>query len=125
MADRKEAARILGELPAQDLKAVEELAHWHESIGAAAGFKAEERAHRLSLVDETAQPRLRKLAREYLAAARGTRGSRAQENLLWARVHEYWRQAAQAHAHCIDGVVQAGKGAEKSVAPMVTGSLRA
>ena len=125
MADRKEAARILGELPAQDLKAVEELAHWHESISAAEGFKAEERAHRLALVDETAQPRLRKLAREYLAAVRGTRGSRAQENLLWARIHEYWRQAAQAHARCIDGVVQAGKGAEKSVAPMVTGTLRA
>jgi hypothetical protein len=38
MAERKDAARLLGELPAQDLKALEELAHWHESVGAAEGF---------------------------------------------------------------------------------------
>jgi hypothetical protein len=99
MADRKEARRILDELPPQDLKAAEELAHWHESIGAAEGFKPEERVQRLAMIDEAAQPRLRKLAREYSAAARG---ARVQQNLLWARIHEYWRQAAQAYARCID-----------------------
>ena len=125
MADRKEAARLLGELPAQDLKAIEELAHWHESVGAAEGFKPDERAQRLALVDEAAQPRLKKLAREYVAAARGTRGSRAQENLLWARIHEYWRQAGQAQARGADEAVQAGKSAEKAVAPAVTGAVRA
>src|SRR5262245_44793853 len=125
MADRKEATRILGELPAQDLKAVEELGHWHESVGAAEGFKPEERAQRLALIEETAQPRLRKLEREYLAAARGTRGSRAQENLLWTRNHDYWRHAGQAQARCVEAVIQAGKGAEKNLAPVATAAVRA
>jgi hypothetical protein len=116
MADRKEAARLLGELPAQDLKAVEELAHWYESLGAAQGFKAEERAQRLAMVDEAAQPRLRKLSREYLASVRSAKGSHAQQNLIWARMHEYWRLAGQAFAGAIDG---------KSEPGLVLGALRA
>jgi hypothetical protein len=115
MADRKNARRILDELPAQDLKAVEELAHWHESVGAAEGFKPEERAQLLAMIDEAAQPRLRKLEQEYLAAARAPRGSRAQENLLWARVHDYWRQAGQAYARAIES---------KALPELVVGALR-
>ena len=102
MAERKEATRLLSELPAQDLKAVEELAHWHESLSGAQGFKPEERAQRLMMVDEAAEPRLRKLSREYLASVRSVKGSRAQQNLIWARVHEYWRQAGQAFAQAAD-----------------------
>lgn len=106
MADRKEAARLLGELPAQDLKAVEELAHWYESLSAAQGFKPEERAQRLAMLDEAAQPRLRKLSVEYLASVRAAKGSRAQQNLVWMRVHEYWRQAARAFTAAIDAKAQ-------------------
>ena len=116
MAERKDATRLLGELPAQDLKALEELAHWHESVGAAEGFKPEERVHRLTAIDEAAQPRLRKLSRDYLTSAR-TGGSRAQENLIWARVHEYWRQAGQAFARAIDE--------KKPQPPVVLAALRA
>jgi hypothetical protein len=104
MADRKEARRILDELPAQDLKAAEELAQWHESVSTAKGFKAEERAQRLAMIDEAAQPRLRKLAREYLRAT----SSKAQQSLLWTRIHEYWRQAGQAHARCVGAKVLPG-----------------
>ena len=102
MAERKEAARLLNELPAQDLKAVEELAHWYESLSAAQGFKPEERAQRLAMVEEAAEPRLRKLSRDYLASVRSAKGSRAQQNLIWARVHEYWRQAGRAFAQAAD-----------------------
>jgi hypothetical protein len=102
MADRKEATRLLGELPPQDLKAVEELANWYESVGAAEGFKAEERAQRLAMLDEAAQPRLRKLSKDYLASVRSAKGSRAQENLLWTRLHNYWRNVAHAYAGLAD-----------------------
>jgi hypothetical protein len=102
MADRKEAARLLGELPAQDLKALEELAHWYDSLSTAEGFKPEERAQRLAMVDEAAQPRLRKLSKDFLASVRSAKGSRAQENLLWTRVHDYWSKAAQAYARTVD-----------------------
>ena len=117
MADRKDAARILGELPAQDLKALDELAHWYESLSTAEGFKPEERAQRFAMVEEAAQPRLRKLSKDYLASVRSAKGSRAQENLVWTRVHEYWRQAGQGFARAID---------EKKPHPaMVLGALRA
>jgi len=116
MADRKEARRLLDQLPAQDLKAAEELAHWHESASTAQGFKPEERAQRIAMIDETGQLRLKKLERDYLAAARNARASRAQENLVWTRIHEYWRQAAQAYMRCIDA---------KSPPEVILGGMRA
>jgi len=79
MADPKEARRILEALPAQELKALEELSTWHESVGSAPGFKPADRMQLLVQVDDAAQPRLRKLARDYFAAKRP---SRYQENLM-------------------------------------------
>jgi hypothetical protein len=96
MADRKQARRALDELPAQDLKALDELAHWHESVGTAEGFKPEDRAQVLAMIDEAAQPRLAKLGREYFAA------QKVQQSLLWTRIHEYWRQAGQAYARAFE-----------------------
>ena len=88
MTDRKEATRLLGELPAQDLKALEELAHWYDSLSTAEGFKPEERAQRLAMVDEAGQPRVRKLSKDFLASVRSAKGSRAQQNLVWTRRHD-------------------------------------
>jgi len=110
MTDAKEARRILGELPAQDaVRALEELAHWHESLSLAEGFRPEERIELLLLVDDAAQPRVRKLTRDYLAQAPT---SRFQENRLWTALHEYWRQAGLALARAVDLFVQGAKGAE-------------
>ena len=69
MADAKEAKRLLDELPAQDAKALEELAGWHESV-AAADLKADVRIQRQLAIDEAAQARMRKLAREVLIPSR-------------------------------------------------------
>src|SRR5688572_4576430 len=125
MAERKEAGRLLSELPAHDGKAIEELGHWHDSLAAAEGFKVEELAQRLAMVDEAARPKLEKTARQYLAATRSGGTQRAQENLLWARMHEYWRQAGHAHARAVDALVQAGKGAEKTLPGAALAALRA
>jgi hypothetical protein len=62
------------------------------------------------MIDEAAQPRLRKLAREYLGAGR------VQQNLLWTRIHDYWRQAGQAYARAIES---------KPLPELVVGGLRA
>ena len=125
-ADLKEARRVLDHVATQPLKALEELAHWHESVAAAERFKPEDRAQRLALIDETAQPRVRKQAQDYLAAARAAKGSRAQENLMWTRIHEYWRHAGQAYARCIDSVLQGGKTLEIKVLPgVMVAALRA
>jgi len=104
MRNPKEAKRILEALPAEDLKGLEELAHWHESVSAAEGFKPPERAALLIAIDDAAQPRLRKASREYFAA---TRPSRYQENRIWTQMHEYWKQAGVAFARAVDGAAQA------------------
>lgn len=110
LADPKEAQRLIEALPAHDpLKALEELAHWHESVAATEGFRPDARFELIFRLDEAAQPRLRKLTREYLAAARP---SRFQENRMWTHGYEYWRQCAQAYARAMDAVLQGVKGAE-------------
>ena len=114
MANPKEARRILEQLPAQELKALDELAHWLESVSLAEGFKPAERLQSLSAIDDAAQPRARKVARDYFAAARP---SRYQENLMWTQLHEYWRQAGLAWARAIDALLQAGKGSDAKALP--------
>ena len=66
------------------LKALEELAHWHESVSAAEASSPTSASSACSRSTRRRSRALRKLAREYLAA-RAAAGSRFQENLLWTR----------------------------------------
>ena len=119
LADPKEAKRVLEALPANDpYKCVDELAHWLESVASAEGFKAEARLQLLFMLDDNAQPRVRKLTAEYFAA---TRPSRFQENRLWTTVHGFWKQAAWAYARSVEQFVQNVKGVEgaKSQLPLL------
>ena len=120
MANPKEARRILDALPAQELKALDELAHWHESVSTAAGFKPADRLQLTGALDDAAQPRLRKLSRDYFAA---TRPSRYQENLLWTQMHEYWRQAGLAWARSVDACLKANDA--RALATAAVRALRA
>jgi hypothetical protein len=114
MGDPKEAKRILEELTTGDAnKALEELAHWHESVSTVPGFKLDARAQLLVQLDDAAQPRVRKLAREYMGAGRL---SRVIENRLWTHAHEYNRQAGQAFARCIDEFIKEPKAADPAKA---------
>jgi len=117
MANPKEARRVLDTLPAQELKALDELSHWHESVSTAAGFKPGDRLQLTGALDDAAQPRLRKLARDYFGA---TRPSRYQEALLWTQMHEYWRQAGLAWARSVDACLQA-----KDVRALANAAVRA
>lgn len=124
MADAKEVKRLLEGLPAQDAKALEELANWLESVSAA-DMRADLRIHRLLAIDEAAQPRTRKLAREVLTPAPQT--SRFQDGVNWTRLHDYWRHAGLAFARCVDSFLQGAKGAEaaKTLLPLtVSRALR-
>jgi hypothetical protein len=123
LADPKEARRLMEALPAQDsLKALEELAHWHESVAGAEGFRPDARFELLLMLDEAAQPRLRKVTREYLAA---TRPSRFQENRIWTHMYDYCRQAGQAYARAIDTVLQGAKGADAAKPHLALACARA
>ena len=91
LASAKELKRVLEALPDNDLfKALDELMHWVESVAAAEDFKPEARIQLLFALDEAAQPRVRKLARDYFAAGRP---SRYMENRIWTAIQGYWKQA--------------------------------
>lgn len=116
MAELKEAKRLLEVLPAQDnFKALEEISHWLESVSMAEGFKSDYRAQLLLMIDDAAQPRVRKLIREYLATQRP---SKFQENRLWGAIHEFWHQAGLAYARMIDQFVNNAKGVDAAKAQL-------
>jgi hypothetical protein len=125
LADPKEAKRILDALPGNDpVKALDELMHWMESVAAVEGFRPEQRIQLLFALDEAAQPRARKLAKDYFAAGRP---SRFQENRLWTALHGYWRQAGYAYARSIDQFVQGHKGVDAArnlLLPLLVRTLR-
>src|SRR5258706_6511354 len=118
LADPKEAKRLLEALPADEVKALDEIMHWIESVAALEGFKPEARLQLLFVLDDAAQPRVRKLAKESFTTARP---SRYQENRLWTALHGYWRQAGHAYARQIDQFVQGQKGidAAKALLPLL------
>jgi hypothetical protein len=123
MRNPKEARRILDALPADDVAALEELAHWQESVSVAEGFRLPERAGLLLAIDEAAHPRVRKLTREYCGAARP---SRYQENRLWTHLHEYWKQAALGFARTVDAAAPAAKALDpRALALVATRALHA
>ena len=126
LAEPREARQLLDGIAAHDpLKALEELADWHESVGAAEGFKPDARIQLLFAIDEAAQPHVRKIAREYLAAVRPTR---FQENRIWTHLYEYCRRCGHAYALSVDAVLQGAKGADaaKPLLPLlVVRALRA
>jgi len=114
MANPKDARRLLDELPSNDpFKALEELSHWFESVSTVEGFKIDQRVNLLFLIDETGQPLVRKLVRDYLGSARP---SKFQENRLWTRIHDYWSQAGKAYGRAVDQFVTGGKSADHAKA---------
>jgi len=120
MADLKEARRILDEVPANDaFKALDELAHWLESVRGAQGMKPDYQAQLYLLIDEAAQLHLRKLQRDYLS---NPRLSKFQEQRLWGAIHFYWTQASLAFPASIDLFATGAKGADalKNSLPLLT-----
>jgi hypothetical protein len=116
LADPREAKRLLEALPENDpVKALDELMHWMESVAAVEGFKPEARVQLLLQVDDAAQQRARKLARDYFADARP---SRFQENRLWTALHGYWKQAGYSFARAVDLYVQNVKGVDAAKAQL-------
>jgi len=115
LADPKEAKRLLDALPADEVKALDEMMHWMESVAVAESFKPEARIQLLFTLDEVAQPRLRKLAKDYFTTGRP---SRFQENRLWTALHGYWKQAGYAYARSVDQFVQNAKGIDAAKAQL-------
>ncbi|HEX5092831.1 MAG TPA: hypothetical protein VFV84_09120 [Burkholderiales bacterium] len=125
MADEASVRRILGELPRDSMKALEELGHWHESVATTPEFRPEVRVEVLLAIDAAAEPHVKKVLREYLTAGRLTR---FQENRLWSAAHGYWAPAALAMAQVVDLFLQGAKGMDRArpqLPSLLTGALRA
>jgi hypothetical protein len=125
MADSASVRRILGELPRDPIKALEELGHWHESVAATPDFRPEMRVEVLLAIDAAAELHVRKVLREYLLPGRLTR---FQENRLWSAAQGYWMPASLALAQLVDLFLQGAKGVERArpqLPALLAGALRA
>jgi len=93
-ADLKKAREFLsGLIAAEPLTSLEDLTHWLQSVSGENAFKPEHRAQAYLMIDETAQPHLRRALRDYLAA---TRLPKQQELRIWNVVDAYLQEAAGA-----------------------------
>jgi hypothetical protein len=119
MADLKEAKRLLAGLSASDpCQGLDEATHYLESVTVEPGFRPEQRAQLIQLVDEAGQLLARKAGREYIASSRI---GKHQETKLWTLVYGYWKAAALAYVTCLDSYATGQKGAEalKGTVPLL------
>lgn len=99
MAEIKSAQTLLEGLSKSDpLKSLQEVTTWIESVREHDEFRLDHQLAVLRLLDETARPFERKLARDYFAAGNL---HTFQENRLWLALNEFYRQLAQAYFHVL------------------------
>src|SRR5574340_1065431 len=95
MADIRSAQALLDDLPKNDpYKSLMELSEWLESVADHADFRLEHQFAVVRLLDETAQPYARKLARDYFTPQEL---NKFQENRLWMVLGGLCRHAAKAY----------------------------
>lgn len=119
MADIKSAQKLLDDLPKSDaLKTIQELTSWLDAVSGHAEFQMEHESAVVRLLDETARPFERKLARDYFAASALTP---FQENRLWMALNEFYTQLARAYLTILARYRNGDKGchAVKAVLPLI------
>lgn len=109
MADIKTAQALLDDLPKNDAyKSLMELSEWMESVADNADFRLDHQFAVLRLLDETAQPFVRKLARDYFIPQEL---SKFQENRLWLVLDNWHRHTAEAYFTVFNRYCNSDKGA--------------
>ncbi len=98
LADPKRAREIVDELPADAMKAREEVAEWLDSVSRTEGFSASRRFELLDLLDGAAKNHQRKLAQDYLETQRQ---QKFQENRLWTAAFDFWKLLGDGYLQCI------------------------
>lgn len=109
MADIKSAQALLDDLPKNDTyKSLMELSGWIESVADNTDFKPDHQFAVLRLLDETAQPYARKLARDYFTPQEL---NKFQENHLWLVLGNFYRHTAKAYYLVFNRYCSGDKGA--------------
>ncbi|MCR4297602.1 MAG: hypothetical protein NUV75_02440 [Gallionella sp.] len=123
MADIKSAQALLDDLPKNDAhKMLMELTEWIESVADNTGFKLDHRFEMLRLLDETAQPYARKLARDYFTPQEL---NKFQENRLWLALGNWSSHTARAYFAVFDRYCSGDKGASNLKAQLPLLAARA
>ncbi len=116
LADIKSAQTLLEGLPKQDaLKYLPELTGLIESLRELSDMRVDQQFEVLRLLDETARPFERKLAREYFSTATL---STFQENRLWAALEGFYSELELAYAFILQRYRNGDKGAS-SIKPVL------
>jgi hypothetical protein len=109
MADIKSAQALLDDLPKNDAhRSLMELAEWIDSVADHTDFKLDHQFAVLRLLDETAQPYARKLARDYFTPQEL---NKFQENRLWLVLDNLCRHTAKAYYAVFNRYCSGDKGA--------------
>lgn len=119
LADIKSAHALLDDMPKNDAhKMLMELTEWIESISDNPDFRLDHRFDVLRLLDETAQPYVRKLARDYFTPQAL---NKFQENRLWLALSNWSHHTARAYLTVFDYYCSGNKGASaiKGQAPLL------
>lgn len=119
LADIKSAQELLEGLPKSDAhKSLVEITEWVESLLDNTEFKLDHQFAVLRMLDEAAQPYVRKLAREYFTQLAL---NKFQENRLWLALGNWSRQIATAYFRMFTGYCNAekGSGALKAQVPLI------
>ncbi len=119
MADMKRAQELVGELPQDSYKALDEVTFWLDSLNRTEGFKLDQRYALVDLIDQSARNHQRKLAQEYLAAPRL---QKFQENRMWKLSFEFWKTLGTAYSVLIEQFQSgaSGAGSVRNLLPVVT-----
>lgn len=108
MADIKSAQALLEDLPKNDAhKSLGELTEWIESVSDNEDFRLDHQFAVLRLLDETAQPHARKLARDYFSP--GELG-KFQENRLWLALDNFYYRTSNAYGVLFEHYSNGDKG---------------
>jgi hypothetical protein len=119
LADMRSVQKVLDELPKNDVhKVLLDIAEMIESAAGNASFKLDHQFAVLRLLDETAQPYVRKLTGEYFTP---NELNQFQEARLWLVLGNLSRQTAIAYCTVFDRYVSAEKGSNtiKAQAPLL------
>ncbi|MDP2805702.1 MAG: hypothetical protein Q8O24_07130 [Gallionellaceae bacterium] len=100
LANLKSAQQLLDDVPKADaLKALQELASWMESLrDHASEFRLDHHVAVLRMLDEAAQPHVRKLLRDYFALQPL---NKFQENRIWVALNEFFSFSESAYFHVL------------------------
>jgi hypothetical protein len=108
LADIKSAQSLLEDLPKNDAhKSLTELTEMVESLMAGSDFRLDHKVAVLRLLDDAAQPFVRKMAREYFTPIEI---NKFQENRLWTVLSNWSQQTSSAYFALFTGYCNSEKG---------------